>query len=130
MKRDELLERLRDEVGENGLRLKSVSDDLKTLPICSAAVHQNGLSLEAVPDALKTEQICIMAVSKNWKALKFVPLAQRTIAVCSVALRRSKTEACFALIPKEIKQIVKQRAGCYDFHAPINRCISSIYNKA
>jgi hypothetical protein len=70
-----------------------------------------------------------MAVSKNWQALKFVPLAQRTIAVCSAALRGSKTEACFALIPEKIRQIAKRRAGCYDYHAPFARVISSIYKK-
>ncbi|GMO41547.1 MAG: hypothetical protein Ta2F_17490 [Termitinemataceae bacterium] len=61
--------------------------------------------------------------------LASVPPQERTIAVCVAALRQSQNIECFALIPKEIRQIVKQRAGCYDFRAPVNRCISSIYNK-
>jgi hypothetical protein len=130
MKREEWLERLLDEVSKNGLRLKVINNDFKTLPICSAAVRQNGLSLAAVPDALKTEQICITAVTQNWLALRLVPPEKRTLDVCIAALRKSKTETCFSLIPSQIKWKVKRGAGCYDFHAPDSRVISSIYNKA
>ncbi|MDR2864181.1 MAG: hypothetical protein LBV68_01040 [Spirochaetaceae bacterium] len=61
--------------------------------------------------------------------LESVPSHERTVEICVAALRQYQSTECFALIPKEIKQIVKQRAGCYDFHAPGNRYISSIYNK-
>jgi hypothetical protein len=68
-------------------------------------VRQDGMALAKIPDELKTLELCVAAI------------------------KHSQNPECFALIPKHIRTRAKIAAGCYDYHPPMGRVISSVYRK-
>ena len=76
-------------VTQDGLALKFVPENNKTLDICEKAVTQNGKALEFVPNEKKTFDICEIAVTKNGLALEFVPNEKKTFDICKKALAQN-----------------------------------------
>lgn len=64
-------EKVLNAVSINGLSLKFVPEELKTVEIITVACSQNGLALEFVPDEYKTPELEKLCVDNNIEALKF-----------------------------------------------------------
>ena len=80
-----------DLVMENGLNLKDVPNEFKTLNICLIAIKGNGLALEFVPIQFQTETICKLAVKQNPMALEFVPDGLKTLKICTIAIKNGES---------------------------------------
>ena len=76
-------------VTQDGLALKFVPENNKTLDICEKAVTQNGKALEFVPNEKKTFDICEIAVTKNGLALEFVPDEKKTFNIYNKAVTQN-----------------------------------------
>ena len=86
---EQYYELYKEVVTQDGLALKFVPENNKTLDICEKAVTQNGKALEFVPNEKKTFDICEIAVTKNGLALEFVPNEKKTFDICKKALAQN-----------------------------------------
>lgn len=80
-----------DLVEENGINLKDVPNEFKTLNLCLMAIKANGLALEYIPIQFQTETICKLAVKQNPMALEFVPDGLKTLKICTIAIKNGES---------------------------------------
>jgi hypothetical protein len=97
----------------NGVSLRYVPEDLKTVEICNAAVSAPAYYYEGsqpifyyVPDELKTAQLCLEAMKHDGANLEFTPEKMKTAEVCFTAVGNGPTQwtpPSIAFVPENLK---------------------------
>jgi len=78
-------------VNQNGLVLRSVSDQNQTVEMCKIAIQQNPKALQHVniSDHNELQQVYRFAVELNGLALEYIPLKYQTEEICRTAVRQN-----------------------------------------
>lgn len=81
------IEQIKETVKRDGILLRFVPFNQRTLEICKLAVSRNGCALQFVPPLFRTDKVCEMAVRQDGYALHFVPNHLRTEKLRAIATR-------------------------------------------